>query len=81
MRLHPKTHTTSQPTPRRRRRRPKIRSVKSPRLVLHADCTTCGPIGLGVSDHASIPGLALEHVAATSHVIVLNGTADLPDPE
>ena len=51
-----------------------------PRLVLHADCTTCGRLHV---DDGSLrtPQLALEHTFRTGHVVVLNGTTDLPETD
>ena len=54
---------------------------QSPRLVIEADCTTCGPIGDEAADGISIVRIALAHSAATAHVVILNGTTDLPDPD
>ena len=51
----------------------------APRLVLHADCTTCGPVCDTHGDVGLISRSALDHVAQTGHVIVLNGTADIPE--
>jgi hypothetical protein len=49
------------------------------RLVIDADCTTCGPIASGLSHGISIVRSALRHSAATGHVVILNGTTDLPE--
>lgn len=48
-----------------------------PRLVIDANCTTCGRI----RSHRdrSMSDLALLHVERTGHIVVLNGTADLPE--
>jgi hypothetical protein len=55
-------------------------SPPGPRLVLHADCTSCGRLHI---DDGSVrtPRLALEHTLRTGHVVVLNGTTDLPETE
>jgi hypothetical protein len=51
----------------------------SPRLVLQADCTTCGPVcDVDLNVHL-VPQSALDHVERTGHVVVLNGTADIPE--
>lgn len=50
-----------------------------PRLVLHADCTTCGRVCEVDSDATLISQFALTHVAETGHIVVLNGTADIPE--
>lgn len=52
---------------------------QSAKLVIDADCTTCGPIASGVSDGISIVRTAMAHSAATKHVVVLNGTTDVPE--
>lgn len=57
---------------------PGRRSRRCPRLVLDANCTTCGRIPSRTKS-LSVPELALRHVASTGHIVVLNGTADLPE--
>ncbi len=49
------------------------------RLIIHADCTTCGRLHDDDAEPLMVPSLALEHTARTAHVVVLNGTSDLPD--
>jgi hypothetical protein len=56
-----------------------VRAPSQPRLVLHADCTTCGPVCDQDSDGDLVSKAALAHVAQTNHVVLLNGTADLPE--
>ena len=51
----------------------------SPRLVIDAECTTCGDLFDHRTQASDVPQLALKHVAETGHVVVLNGTADAPD--
>ena len=48
------------------------------RLVIEAECTTCGPISDDTENGISIVRLALEHSTATEHVVILNGTTDVP---
>src|SRR5437879_3982939 len=52
---------------------------RGPRLVLQPDCTTCGCL----TDERgySVLKVALDHTAQTGHVVVLNGTTDLPEDE
>lgn len=50
-----------------------------PRLVMDASCTTCGQID--TDDPFNVQNLAVEHAARTGHIIVLNGTADVPDSD
>jgi ribonucleoside-diphosphate reductase alpha chain len=50
-----------------------------PRLVLHADCTTCGRLSRDENSRLIALSCALEHTRATGHVVVLNGTTDIPD--
>lgn len=52
-----------------------------PRLIMDANCTTCGPVENSSNNPASIPELAMRHTAATGHVVILNGTVDDPDHE
>jgi hypothetical protein len=47
-----------------------------PRLVLNAFCTTCGNIR-EEDESIAVAQFALDHVAATKHVVVLNGTVDV----
>lgn len=56
-----------------------VRELPTPRLVLHADCTTCGPVCDVDSNAELVSQSALVHVAQTGHVVVLNGTADIPE--
>ena len=51
------------------------------RLVIEAQCSTCGPIWSDRPDQIEPVQLALEHTRSTGHVVVLNGTTDLPDHE
>lgn len=53
----------------------------SPRLVIDADCATCGPIASGVSDGILIIRSALAHSATTKHVVILNGTTDVTEAD
>lgn len=56
----------------------KLRYSPKPRLVIDALCTACGVFpGADLQADFQVPA-ALRHVANTGHVIVLNGTADLP---
>lgn len=48
------------------------------RLVLHADCTTCGRLNRDEDASSSVVDTALGHTDGTGHVVVLNGTTDLP---
>lgn len=50
-----------------------------PRLVLHADCTTCGRLNEAEDNPLLVVDIALHHTEDTGHVVVLNGTTDLPD--
>lgn len=49
-----------------------------PRLVMHADCPTCGRLNRDEDNPLSVVAIALDHTDGTSHVVVLNGTTDLP---
>jgi hypothetical protein len=53
--------------------------VRQPaRLMIEAECTNCGPICDEPKDRISMVRLALAHSTATRHVVILNGTTDLP---
>lgn len=54
---------------------------QSPRLVLHADCTTCGRLNEEEDNPLTVVDIALDHTDGTGHVVVLNGTTDIPDEE
>lgn len=55
--------------------------AQPPRLVLHADCTTCGRRNGDEDNPLTVVDIALDHTAGTGHVVVLNGTTDIPDEE
>ena len=52
-----------------------------PRLVMHADCTTCGRLNRDAANPRSVVDIAMNHTDGTGHVVVLNGTTDLPCEE
>jgi hypothetical protein len=54
---------------------------EKPRLVLHADCTTCGRLNREEDNPLSVVDIALDHTDGTGHIVVLNGTTDIPDEE
>jgi hypothetical protein len=54
-------------------------AIRTSRLVIEAECTTCGRVGDDATDGISLVCLALAHSAATEHVVVLNGTTDIPE--
>ena len=54
-------------------------AAQPPRLVLHADCTTCGRLNGDEDNALTVVEIALDHTGATGHVVVLNGTTDIPD--
>jgi hypothetical protein len=59
------------------KQREKVMANKGvPRLILNAFCTTCGNI-CEEDESIALAQFALDHVAATKHVVVLNGTADV----
>ena len=57
-----------------------MKPQRSARLVIEAECTTCGRIG-DAADGLSTVQLAMEHTVATGHIVILNGTTDLPDAD
>lgn len=54
---------------------------EAPRLVLHAECTTCGRLNREEYNPLSVVDVALDHSEGTGHIVVLNGTTDIPDEE
>ena len=58
-----------------------MKTQRSARLVIEAECTTCGRVCDEATDGMSTVQLALTHTAATGHVVILNGTTDLPDAD
>jgi hypothetical protein len=57
-----------------------MKTQRSARLVIEAECTTCGRVD-DEADGMSTVLLALEHTVGTRHVVILNGTTDLPDAD
>jgi hypothetical protein len=56
-------------------------NAQPPRLVLYADCTTCGRLNGDEDNPLTVVDIALDHTDGTGHVVVLNGTTDIPDEE
>jgi hypothetical protein len=54
-------------------------SQRQPRLVIEAECPTCGPLADGHTDGLSVVRFALSHTAETGHIVILNGTTDIPE--
>ena len=52
-----------------------------PRLILHADCTTCGRLNQDEDASCRVVDIARGHTEGTGHIVVLNGTTDIPDEE
>ncbi len=50
---------------------------RCPRLIIEAQCSVCGP--LEDADGFSTVRLAMGHSSALGHVVILNGTTDLPE--
>jgi hypothetical protein len=48
------------------------------RLVLEAQCSSCGLL-CDTAHELRVVQVALAHTAATGHIVILNGTVDLPD--
>ena len=49
------------------------------RLIVEAICPVCGPLTDAPAEGIVSLVLAHEHTAATAHVVILNGTTDLPE--
>jgi hypothetical protein len=56
-----------------------IFSQRRPRLVVEAECPTCGPLAGDHTDGLSVVQFALSHTAKTGHVVILSGTTDIPE--
>jgi hypothetical protein len=54
-------------------------SQQQPRLVVEAECPTCGPLADDHTDGSSVVRFALSHSAETGHIVILNGTTDIPE--
>jgi len=48
------------------------------RLIIDANCTTCGLIDNLSDDPFAVQDAAVQHATETGHIVILNGTADLP---
>jgi hypothetical protein len=55
-----------------------ISGAKS-RLIIEAQCSTCGPLNDELSEGLSTLRLAMRHSSVLGHVVILNGTTDLPE--
>jgi hypothetical protein len=67
-----------------RRTRPSIpqtRKKRRPRLVMEANCARCNSLSGACKNPWSAAKLATEHTARTGHVVLLTGTADIPDQD
>ena len=53
--------------------------ISSARLIVEAVCPQCGPLTTGPLEGITSLLLAQKHTAETGHVVVLNGTIDLPE--
>jgi hypothetical protein len=51
------------------------------RLVIEANCTRCARMRGACKDPWLAARRATAHAARTGHIVILNGTADLPDAE
>ncbi len=54
--------------------------IRLPRLIVNALCTTCGDF-LPEVGSLTMVRKALAHSAETAHVVVLNGTVDVPEAD
>lgn len=59
---------------------PMVTVERTPRLVIEAECSTCGVLDDDGQGFSTIE-LAVAHTKATGHVVILNGTCDLPEEE
>lgn len=49
------------------------------RLVIEAECSSCGSVCDREIDGFKAVQAALVHTSVTGHIVILNGTADLPE--
>ncbi len=59
--------------------RPSAPNDSPPRLIIEALCTICGPLDDEHAEGLSTVRRALRHSSTAGHVVILNGTADLPE--
>ncbi len=59
--------------------RPSGRKDSPPRLIIEALCAICGPLDDEHAEGLSTVRLALKHSSTAGHVVILNGTIDLPE--
>lgn len=52
---------------------------RTARLVIEANCTRCRRMRGACKNPWSAAKRAADHAARTGHVVILNGTADVPD--
>jgi hypothetical protein len=52
---------------------------RTARLVIEANCTRCARVRGACKDPWAAARRATAHAARTGHVVILNGTADVPD--
>lgn len=58
--------------------RPSARTDSRPRLIIEAQCAICGPLQDRHLEGLSPVRHALRHSSRVGHVVILNGTTDLP---
>jgi len=54
-------------------------SISSARLIVEAVCPQCGPLTTAPIEGITAILLAQKHTTETAHVVILNGTIDLPE--
>jgi hypothetical protein len=59
--------------------KPSPGSGAKPRLIIEAQCSTCGPLDDPLPKGFSTVRRALQHSSTLGHVVILNGTTDLPE--
>ncbi len=60
---------------------PDASNDRDSRLVIEAQCSICGPLEEPHADGLLTVRLAIRHSSALGHVVILNGTTDLPEDE
>jgi tellurite resistance-related uncharacterized protein len=56
-------------------------SERKVRLIVEAECSTCGPVFQAETDPQAILTLATAHSGSTGHVVILHGTSDVPESD
>lgn len=56
-------------------------AISQVRIVVEAECSSCGPIFEAQNEASQILEAATAHTTSTGHLVILNGTIDAPQLE